>query len=114
MPRYRIEPLNRRRLLRGSASLGGLGLIGLGGCATAQGPAGRGVVQPLAPVRAELQRWCDRYASAMDADNARWVRDLTPGLLERCKAAHAAAAAVMPPAAAPVPSDEPDRWRVDQ
>ncbi len=62
VPRHSSEPLNRRRLLQGSASLGGVGLIGLGGCATAQGPAGHpafGGVAPLAPVRAELDRLFD-------------------------------------------------------
>ena len=56
------EPLDRRRLLRGSASLGGVSLIGLGGCATDRGwtaRSGDGPVSRLAPVRAETNRLFD-------------------------------------------------------
>ncbi len=69
MPENRITPLHRRRLLQGSAALGGLGVFGLGGCATASGPGGAGVqaagfpiydaVPPLAPIRAEKDRLFD-------------------------------------------------------
>ena len=52
-----IRPLDRRRLLQGSAILGGLNLVGLSGCATAMGPAGR--PGSLAPVRAEPDRMFD-------------------------------------------------------
>ncbi len=63
--------LDRRRLVQGSATLGGLSLLGLGGCATgpgavgallnqaAAGPAARAAVLPLAPVRASLDRIFD-------------------------------------------------------
>jgi len=59
LPPHLIEPLNRRRLLQGSASLGGMGLVGLGGCATGPGAAGGRAVSTLAPVRAELDRMFD-------------------------------------------------------
>ena len=56
--------MDRRRLLRGSALFGGLGLVGLGGCATPPG-AGPGAlavydaVPPLQPVRAHTDRVFD-------------------------------------------------------
>jgi glycine/D-amino acid oxidase-like deaminating enzyme len=63
---------DRRRLLRASAALGGVGLMGLGGCATALGQGspggaaraatgvpGPGPVPPLAPVRAQADRVFD-------------------------------------------------------
>ncbi|MFN3524134.1 MAG: FAD-dependent oxidoreductase [Phenylobacterium sp.] len=52
----------RRRFLRGSAAAGGLGLLGLGGCAAARpgtalaGLASMDAVPPLAPVRAHADR----------------------------------------------------------
>ncbi len=63
----KITPLDRRRLLQGSAILGGLNLMGLAGCATAQGPAvaaatglsPRVAMLPLAPVRASADRLFD-------------------------------------------------------
>jgi D-amino-acid oxidase len=52
--------LDRRRLLQGSAVLGGLGLFGLGGCATASGrSAYDGLSSSLAPVRASPDRLFD-------------------------------------------------------
>ena len=62
--------MDRRRLLQGSAMLGGLGLVGLGGCATTPGIGGRALaltgalpvydaVPPLAPVRAHTDRIFD-------------------------------------------------------
>jgi len=59
--------VDRRRLLRGSAAAGGLGLLGLGGCATASGPGLRTAgalpvydqVPYLAPVRARPDRLFD-------------------------------------------------------
>ncbi|WP_158915560.1 FAD-dependent oxidoreductase [Caulobacter sp. S45] len=63
--------LDRRRLLRGSALFGGLGLLGLGGCATASGASGPAArqanagpshfdpVPPLAPLRAHTDRLFD-------------------------------------------------------
>src|SRR5665213_519864 len=56
------KPLSRRRLLQGSALLGGLNLAGLAGCATplgATGPRGVGGVLPLYPVRASVDRLFD-------------------------------------------------------
>jgi len=53
---------DRRRLLRGSAAAGGLGLLGLGGCATAQGSGGLAPydrVPRLAPVRPHTDRLFD-------------------------------------------------------
>jgi hypothetical protein len=61
-------PVGRRRLLRGAAGLGGLGLLGLGGCVTAAGQIATGPapgapfhdpVAPLAPVRAHADRVFD-------------------------------------------------------
>jgi len=63
--------LDRRRLVQGSATLGGLSLLGLGGCATGPGairalsnqatvgPAARDAVPVLAPVRASADRIFD-------------------------------------------------------
>jgi D-amino-acid oxidase len=61
--------IDRRRLIQGSALLGGLGLLGLDGCATGAGPAPAvarraGAAAPeiagsLAPVRASLDRLFD-------------------------------------------------------
>jgi glycine/D-amino acid oxidase-like deaminating enzyme len=52
--------LDRRRLLRASAALGGLGLAGLGGCATVAGPAPRPAAFPvLQPIRARPERLFD-------------------------------------------------------
>jgi D-amino-acid oxidase len=54
--------LDRRRLLQGSAILGGLNLAGLAGCATPSGPAGLAVAElapRLAPVRASTDRIFD-------------------------------------------------------
>ena len=61
--------IGRRRLLRGAASLGGTGLLGLGGCVTAAGQSALGPAQggatyhdpvpPLAPVRAHAGRVFD-------------------------------------------------------
>ncbi len=66
MPLTTITPLDRRRLLQGSAFLGGLSALGLGGCATTAGPAvrgpglgGYGAVPPMAPVRASVDRLFD-------------------------------------------------------
>src|SRR6202034_4184288 len=55
---------DRRRILQGSASLAGLGALGLSGCAT-QGKAVASdlpfydVVPPLAPIRADISRLFD-------------------------------------------------------
>jgi glycine/D-amino acid oxidase-like deaminating enzyme len=60
-----IPHLHRRRLLQGSAVLGGLNLVGLGGCATAGGVAAgpsSPTIRPfydIAPVRAERDRVFD-------------------------------------------------------
>jgi len=61
--------IGRRRLLRGAAGLGGMGLLGLGGCVTASGQAALGSPQsgaayhdpvpPLAPIRAHAGRVFD-------------------------------------------------------
>lgn len=55
------DGMDRRRLLQGAA--GGLGLLGLGGCATAAGGPGRlpvyDAVRPLAPIRAHADRLFD-------------------------------------------------------
>ncbi len=55
-------PLDRRRILQGSASLAGLGALGLAGCAT-QEKAGSlpiyDAVPPLAPIRADVNRLFD-------------------------------------------------------
>ncbi len=60
--------LNRRRLLQGSMLVGGLGAMGLGGCATTPGattasaqPGGQPLefIPPLSPVRAHLDRIFD-------------------------------------------------------
>ncbi|MDQ2859318.1 MAG: FAD-binding oxidoreductase [Pseudomonadota bacterium] len=70
MSSFEPTPLDRRRLLRGSGALGGLSLVGLGGCATASRPApslagqivgqpAHEVVPPLAPVRASNDRIFD-------------------------------------------------------
>lgn len=53
----KIHSIGRRGLLQGSAILGGLNLVGLGGCATAMSPDQRS--GSLAPVRAELDRLFD-------------------------------------------------------
>jgi glycine/D-amino acid oxidase-like deaminating enzyme len=54
---------DRRRLLGGSAALGGLGLMGLGGCATAQGSravsGAPDALASLAPIRAHADRMFD-------------------------------------------------------
>ncbi len=57
---------DRRRLLGGSVALGGLGLIGLGGCATARSATGTAgqrsaydPVPPMAPIRAHADRIFD-------------------------------------------------------
>jgi len=53
---------DRRRLIRGSAVLGGLNALGLGGCVTAPGRASSPVYEPrrnLAPVRARPDRLFD-------------------------------------------------------
>jgi D-amino-acid oxidase len=62
----RSEPgLDRRSLIRGSAAAGGLGLIGLGGCATSHGaPLAAPIATPppmarLAPLRASADRIFD-------------------------------------------------------
>src|ERR1700733_2221487 len=55
-------PLDRRRVLQGSASFAGLGALGLAGCATEGKPAVvpvYDVVPPLAPVRADVSRLFD-------------------------------------------------------
>ena len=60
-------PIGRRRLLRGAAGLGGMGLLGLSGCATTSGPLASSApgaayhdpVPPLAPVRAHADRVFD-------------------------------------------------------
>ena len=57
-------PLDRRRILQGSASLAGLGVLGLAGCATSEKPATSGlpaydVIPPLAPIRADASRLFD-------------------------------------------------------
>jgi glycine/D-amino acid oxidase-like deaminating enzyme len=60
-------PIDRRRLLRGSAALGGASVLGLGGCAAASGgplAASSGLpvydaIPPLAPVRAHADRLFD-------------------------------------------------------
>ncbi len=55
-------PLDRRRILQGSASLAGLGALGLAGCVTDSKPASLpiyDVVPPLAPVRADVNRLFD-------------------------------------------------------
>ena len=61
--------IGRRRLLRGAAGLGGVGLLSLGGCVTASGQVAVGApgsgaayhdpVPPLAPVRAHPERVFD-------------------------------------------------------
>ena len=61
--------IGRRRLLRGAAGLGGMGLLSLGGCVTASGQLALGVpsgapayhdpVPPLAPIRAHAERVFD-------------------------------------------------------
>ena len=59
--------IGRRRLLRGAAGLGGVGLLGLGGCVTASGQiaasqpgaAYHDAVPPLAPIRAHAGRVFD-------------------------------------------------------
>jgi glycine/D-amino acid oxidase-like deaminating enzyme len=54
--------LDRRRLMKGSAMLGGLNALGLGGCATSPGLATSPVYEPrrtLAPVRARPDRLFD-------------------------------------------------------
>ena len=58
--------LARRRLLQGAAGLGGFGMLGLGGCATAAGQLALGTGAPyhdpvptLAPVRAHIDRVFD-------------------------------------------------------
>jgi glycine/D-amino acid oxidase-like deaminating enzyme len=55
-------PLDRRRVLQGSASIAGLGALGLAGCATQEKAAGLpvdDVVPPLAPIRAHADRLFD-------------------------------------------------------
>jgi glycine/D-amino acid oxidase-like deaminating enzyme len=57
-------PLDRRRILQGSASLAGLGALGLSGCAAPDRAAIQGlpaydVVPPLAPIRADVARLFD-------------------------------------------------------
>ena len=57
---FDADGLDRRRMLRGA--MGGLGLLGLGGCATAAGPGRLPVydaVRPLAPIRAQADRLFD-------------------------------------------------------
>ena len=59
-----MTPLDRRLVLRGSASLAGLGALGLAGCATQGKTATPGlpiydVVPPLAPIRADVSRLFD-------------------------------------------------------
>lgn len=59
--------IGRRRLLRGAAGFGGMGLLGLGGCVTASGQiaspapgaAYHDPVPPLAPIRAHADRVFD-------------------------------------------------------
>ncbi|MDB5460720.1 MAG: D-amino-acid oxidase [Caulobacteraceae bacterium] len=52
--------IDRRRLLQGTASVGGLSLFGLAGCATGSGrPRYDAIVPPLAPVRAHADRLFD-------------------------------------------------------
>ena len=64
MNRGNLASMDRRRLLQGSAMFGGLGMLGLGGCATTRG-VGPGTlavydaVPPLAPVRAHTDRIFD-------------------------------------------------------
>ncbi|MGD0867890.1 MAG: hypothetical protein ABSA49_20330 [Rhizomicrobium sp.] len=55
-------PLDRRRVLQGSASFAGLGALGLAGCATQEKATGLpvyDVVPPLAPIRAHVDRLFD-------------------------------------------------------
>ena len=57
-------PLDRRLMLRGSASLAGLGALGLVGCAAQDKTAAPGLpiydrVPPLAPIRADINRLFD-------------------------------------------------------
>jgi glycine/D-amino acid oxidase-like deaminating enzyme len=55
-------PLDRRRLIKSAASLGGLSVLGLAGCATrpvANGLPVYDIVPPLAPIRAEVDRLFD-------------------------------------------------------
>ncbi|MGD0142933.1 MAG: FAD-dependent oxidoreductase [Rhizomicrobium sp.] len=57
-------PLDRRRVLQGSASFAGLGALGLAGCATQTNTNTSGlpvydIVPPLAPIRAEVDRLFD-------------------------------------------------------
>lgn len=72
MPAKLIAPstvlsVARRRVLQGAAGLGGLGLLGLGGCVTAPGRTGLALgpgafhdpVPPLAPIRAHADRVFD-------------------------------------------------------
>jgi D-amino-acid oxidase len=62
-----LTPMDRRRMLQGVAGLGGVGLLGLDGCATASGRlAGpqtgdvlHDAVSPLAPIRAHADRVFD-------------------------------------------------------
>jgi glycine/D-amino acid oxidase-like deaminating enzyme len=56
------SPLDRRRLIKGSAMLGGLNVLGLGGCATPPSQAASPIYDPrrnLAPVRARPDRLFD-------------------------------------------------------